>query len=125
MMDWFEKQIVGPLREIAKNWGNERSSIWNEVRKEHLKKFPACAICGREDVQMNVHHIHPFHVRPDLELASENLITLCRDHHFDFGHLRSWKSWNANIREDAMIWSNRFKNRPGSKEDYFNLGYKD
>ncbi len=52
-MDWFEKQIVGPLREIAKNWGGKRSSLWNAVRKEHLKKFPACAICGREDVQVN------------------------------------------------------------------------
>jgi len=114
-MDWFEKQIVGPLREIAKNWGGKRSSLWNDVRKEHLKKFPACAICGREDVQMNVHHIHPFHVRPDLELAPDNLITLCRDHHFDFGHLRMWKSWNVNIREDALIWSNRFKNRLDQK----------
>jgi hypothetical protein len=47
-----------------------------------------------------------------LELDRANLITLCRDHHFWFGHLGSWSSWNANVREDAAIWRAKIANRP-------------
>jgi 5-methylcytosine-specific restriction protein A len=67
-----------------------RSPHWSTVRKRHLEKFPTCAVCGG-NVKLQVHHRHPFHLHPELELEESNLITLCeapgRNCHLIFGHL--------------------------------------
>lgn len=88
-----------------------RSSRWPKVRAEHLRRHPLCDVCsGRDDIQ--VHHVEPFHKRPDLELEPSNLVTLCRRHHFLVGHLEEWRSWNSWVREDAATWAKRLKARP-------------
>lgn len=56
--------------------GAKRSPRWRAVRREHLKHHPTCAACGGS-VKLQVHHLIPFHVAPDLELDPSNLITLC------------------------------------------------
>ena len=81
-------------------FGGERSSKWPAVRNYFVKLHPACEACGSKD-SLNVHHIIPFHERPDLELDLTNLITLCRDHHFSLGHFRNWSKSNPNVRRDA------------------------
>jgi len=81
-------------------FGAARSSKWSAVRRDFLKLHPACEACGSTD-DLNVHHIQPFNVAPELELDPTNLITLCRKHHFEVGHLGNWKSANATVREDA------------------------
>lgn len=63
----------------------ERSSEWQAVRNDFVKRNPFCAACGSIK-SLNVHHIEPFHLRPELELDEWNLITLCRRHHFEIGH---------------------------------------
>ena len=63
----------------------ERSSEWQAVRNDFVKRHPFCAACGSNKA-LNVHHIEPFHLRPELELDEWNLITLCRRHHFEIGH---------------------------------------
>jgi hypothetical protein len=91
----------------------ERSGEWRRVRDQFVEKFPVCAACGRS-AALNVHHVIPFHVRPDLELDEWNLITLCREHHFRIGHdpdgpwrskKPSWSASNPLVREHAEQFS--------------------
>lgn len=85
-----------------------RSSEWVQVRSDFVRKHPRCEACGSTS-NLNVHHIIPFHQRPDLELVDDNLITLCREHHFRIGHdpdgkgprKPSWLESNPNVRRDA------------------------
>ena len=111
MKEWYNEQIVGPIREFAKNHGSERSPQWNSVRKEHIRYNCECVVCGTKK-GLQVHHVIPFHVMPEEELNPKNLITLCAKHHFLFGHLNYWKSWNPNVRQDSIIWQNKLDSRP-------------
>ena len=101
----------------VKNWlfpdklfGALRSSQWPRIRKEQLAKFPYCQICGKRGLfkGLEAHHIQPFHLMPFLELDPENLITLCRTHHYEWGHFFSWKSFNKDVKQDVL----RIKSRP-------------
>lgn len=91
-----------------------RSSEWVQVRSEFVRKHPRCEACG-STANLNVHHVVPFHERPDLELDEGNLITLCREHHFRIGHdpdgkgpmKPSWLLSNPNVRSDAAAWKSR------------------
>ena len=81
-----------------------RSPKWRSVRAEHIKNNPYCAACGRKD-GLEVHHIVPYHINPDLELEPSNLITLCGKYcHFIFGHFMDWKSWNENVVRDSTLY---------------------
>jgi len=95
--------------------GSKRSSKWRKVRKKYLKKFPRCAVCG-ESKKLELHHILPYHLAPDLELDPRNFITLCsagkygiKNCHSLFGHRGRWTKFNPNVREDAYIWSRRLR----------------
>ena len=79
-----------------------RSDKWPEVRKAHLKEEPVCQWCGGSE-KLQVHHIAPFHLHPELELDDINLITLCeegpgRDCHLTHGHLGNFFDFNPAIR---------------------------
>jgi len=96
-----------------------RSPQWHKVEKEHLAKKPACQWCGakveldengkpKKDVQpkLQVHHIKPFHLHPELELDPSNFITLCEEGgylncHLFHGHNGDWKSFNDKVREEC------------------------
>lgn len=97
--------------------GSKRSSRWPTVRKAHLAEHPECAVCGGTK-KCEVHHVHPFHLKPELELDPTNLITLCESKsngitcHLTVGHLGSYKSFNKDVKEDAATWAKKFKNRP-------------
>ena len=90
---------------VARRHGHERSPQWSRVRREHLLREPACVACGHKGRGLQVHHIKPFHLHPQLELDPRNLITLCelkgRDHHLLLGHLNSWESYNERVRDDV------------------------
>lgn len=91
---------------------NNRSKLWPAKRKEHLDKYPCCAVCGSY-IRPEVHHIIPFHVDPSKELEDTNLITLCGKYcHFVFGHLMNWSSWNTDILSDSQIFNKKINNRP-------------
>lgn len=78
----------------------ERSSGWSKVRAAYVREHPTCEACGTIK-DLNVHHIKPFHLRPELELDPDNLITLCRTDHFYVGHRGNWSKENPNCRQDA------------------------
>ena len=97
--------------------GTARSGHWPTVRKHHLEMHPTCALCGGT-AKLEVHHIRPFHLHPDLELDPSNLVTLCEANkdgvncHLLFGHLGNFKSFNVDVLEDAKQWLKKIANRP-------------
>jgi 5-methylcytosine-specific restriction endonuclease McrA len=91
-----------------------RSPLWPAVRKAWLKTSSTCAACGSAD-KLEVHHIEPYHQRPDLELVASNFITLCENGgncHLFVGHLKNWKSYNKNVKEDAAVVLKKIRTRP-------------
>ncbi len=98
-----------------REFGAVRSAKWPQVEKEFIKNNPTCLVCGKKGSllnPLNVHHLTPFHKDISLELVNSNLRTLCRQHHFLFGHLMSWASWNSDLDTDSRIWNDKLKNRP-------------
>lgn len=95
---------------------SKRSNKWAAIRAAHLILQPLCAVCnGKEKLQ--VHHKEPFHLKPELELNPDNLITLCEGStncHILFGHLKNFKSYNVNVVEDAAQWNKKLIERPKS-----------
>ena len=81
----------------------KRSNHWPTVEKHFREAHPTCAACGGNK-RLNIHHIKPFHIFPQLELDPTNLITLCmgtKECHLRLGHLGDFKFWNPNIIKDA------------------------
>ncbi len=94
--------------EAAKH-GVARSDKWPTVRKHHLQLEPLCQWCGSA-THVEVHHIAPFHLRPELELEPTNHITLCEndplkaDCHYHHGHNgTSWKDFNPAVRAECAV----------------------
>lgn len=90
------------LRESAKA---ARSPEWRSVEKGKVEAQKVCEICG-SSVRLQVHHVEPFYVKPDMELDPSNLVVLCMDTnecHFKVGHGggmgHGWKGWNPLIRQ--------------------------
>ena len=113
--------IIKHLVDAAKGkhpLSSKRSGHWPAARKAHLEKFPTCAVCGSAD-DLEVHHIRPFHLHPDLELDPSNFVTLCESKrvaglncHIIFGHLGNFRSWNVNVLADAAQWLLKITSRP-------------
>lgn len=82
--------------------GAQRSPQWERKERE-FKAGKVCAACGT-DRELEVHHLEPFHLHPELELEDGNLIVLCRIDHFVFGHFHNWKLWNPNCRKDVELY---------------------
>ena len=101
--------------------GTKRSGEWPKVRKEFLEKNPTCKLCGGKK-ELEVHHVRPFHLHPELELNPVNLITLCENKadgvncHLLFGHLGNFKSFNVAVEIDAINWNRKIMYRPASEE---------
>lgn len=80
-----------------------RSPQWATVRKQHLIKQPTCRACNGVE-KLQVHHIKPFHLFPELELVDHNLITLCehpdKECHLILGHHGNFKKYNPSVLTD-------------------------
>ena len=92
------------VRRVGKH-AAKRSPRWPRCERAHLRIFPTCAACGAR-ARVQVHHVIPFHVAPELELEPMNLITLCEPigpggHHLALGHRGNWKKFNPTVRADA------------------------
>jgi hypothetical protein len=94
---WLPRQLR-PREILAQR---QRAGAWRRVRAAYLKKYPACAACGRT-TNLIVHHIFPVAVAPELEFTENNLITLCETPcHFVFGHFFSYHCYNKDVRQMA------------------------
>lgn len=102
----------------VKTHGKARSPGWPHVRRDFLAKHPKCVVCGGTK-KLEVHHVLPFHLHPELELVGSNLITLCEGHtgdvncHLFVGHLMNFSSFNKDVRANAAYWRSKIKRRPG------------
>ena len=94
--------------------GTRRSNKWRKVRAQFLKDNPRCAICSSK-LLIEVHHCIPFHIAPDIELDTDNLITLCENKkygincHLLVGHLGNYKRVNTQVKIDAITWNLKIK----------------
>jgi hypothetical protein len=69
---------------------------WRQVSRAYRARHPRCALCHR-DKNIEAHHIVPWHKSAELRYDDNNLISLCRDDHFKFGHFNNWKLSNPGI----------------------------
>lgn len=96
--------------------GASRSPKWPETRAEHIERHSRCCVCGGRS-RLEVHHIIPFHVAPDLELDHGNLMTLCMAGkrglkcHLLIGHLGNFRRVNPSVRSDAAEWRVKLEGR--------------
>jgi len=91
------KYIYSIIRE--KNKSRNRSAKWNNVRDNFIKSNPFCAACGTKE-KLQVHHISPFYLHPELELDEKNLISLCmskNECHLAIGHGGSFRYYNPRV----------------------------
>lgn len=131
-LDEFEHVAVARHGDMWTVEATPRSSLWPKMQRDHLKAEPACLACGLKRTwqgikrgwrRNEVHHLRPFHKRPDLELAdgppraadrrplddpaaldeqpAANLATFCREHHFRIGHDGDWLGYNEHALADA------------------------
>jgi hypothetical protein len=120
--DAIKDRIVGKAPKGAK-----RASGWRKVRKQHLKNHPRCYVCGSKK-KIEVHHIVPFHVAPDLELEPDNMMTLCErkkygiNCHLLIGHFGNYQRVNTNCRTDAVTWRSKLGYAQKALEDDLNKG---
>ena len=89
--------------------GQVRSPEWPAFRARFIHG-KHCAACGTRKA-LEAHHKLPL-LFGGAELDDANLIALCRDCHFTFGHLRSWFSYNPKVEEDCAIYLEKVTNRP-------------
>ena len=72
---------------------------WQWCRRVFLKKVGKVCVCCGSTKHIQVHHILPRHIRPDLVVDMTNLIALCKDCHFHIGHLNSYFTYNSMVYE--------------------------
>lgn len=109
-MGWLS--FLGVTNDNGRIFGVPRSWQWPRVRAEWLETHDSCAVCGTNK-ELQVHHVHPYHLQPTMELDAHNLITLCEHNrcHLAFGHLYDWRSWNPDVVRDATIWRTKIRHR--------------
>ena len=108
-----DKKLVKNLNEDVRvgKPAVKRSPHWESVRNLHLKNNSVCAACGKTN-NLQVHHIRPFHLFPELELDLGNLITLCEvfvdnddsgddNHHLQLGHGGDFHKNNTKVLDDV------------------------
>ena len=95
-------------RFLGKTPGKKRSSKWRGVRNSYLARWRYCESCGGTK-KLEVHHVVPFHERPDLELEPSNLMVLCRAKkygiscHLLIGHKGNYRLINPDAYQTARM----------------------
>lgn len=91
-----------------------RNPGWESFRREIIKGQPACEASGVA-WELEVHHLLPVHLRPDLEMVRDNCMVLTRTLHFWLGHYGNWASYNPRARKEAATFLKRVLHRPKPK----------
>lgn len=78
-----------------------RSPKWRAVRDRFFRENPRCAFkgCTYDGPHFSVHHLKPYHLFPELELDTSNLVTVCSgddspNHHLYVAHDGNFRNWN-------------------------------
>lgn len=102
LRDFFDPAVFG---------GAKRSPKWRQTKKAFAKFSPKICPCGSKK-RIQLHHVIPFHIAPELELDFSNLIWLCSKCHLLIAHLRFFPSWNEDVRKDMEWLKQKITNRP-------------
>lgn len=99
------KHIVNVARAFIHETGKKvaRSGRWPAVERAKRKAQPTCEACGGT-TRLQVHHVAPFHLHPELELEPTNLIVLCMgpaEDHLLIGHGDSFQHYCPDVRQLA------------------------
>ena len=108
--------LISKYREKKKE--KERSPQWSAVR-DHFLEGKKCAACGSKK-NLQVHHVKPFHLYPELELDVTNLIVLCMDKydcHLRLGHGNNFSRFCSKIREFALHTLNNPRDRKSIEKE--------
>jgi hypothetical protein len=73
-----------------------------------------CAWCHTTE-NLNVHHITPQSVAPELANVPANWIVLCRRCHFSLGHRCNWQWYNPEVEAICGRYTNRLPCVPGAQ----------
>lgn len=121
MFTTLKNAIFGaPQDAPIKAAGMKRSSQWYAKRTAFIKQNPRCKYCGFSNVKfLEVHHIKPFHLFPELELVESNWVVVCaagsvHNCHLLHAHLGNFESYNPDIEADAKIMQDKMSARPKS-----------
>jgi 5-methylcytosine-specific restriction endonuclease McrA len=73
---------------------------WNNFKRQFKMRYHplSCAICDSID-KREFHHIKPFSEDHTLFTDLGNIMILCRNCHFHYGHLGNWQNHNPDIKE--------------------------
>lgn len=78
----------------------------SKAKKAYLQDNMQCVLCGAE-ANLEVHHIVPVHLAPELACDPNNFITLCdygnKGCHYKFGHLCCFTKFNPKIQELVLM----------------------
>lgn len=96
-----DDETVGPIAFGATTHGEPRSPQWPGVRNKFAAEHPLCECCGAKTQE--IHHKHPFHLKPELELDPDNLIALCKRCHLLIGHLGNFQNYNPDVVKHVKI----------------------
>lgn len=77
-------------RNVRKQWAVRKALL------NHRKNNPVCAATGSTK-RLEVHHLLPVSVRPELAGDPTNLITLERKVHLVIGHAGNYKNYVTNV----------------------------
>ena len=101
----------------------KRSGKWRALEKKFLAQHNACEVCGTSK-HLQVHHIKPFHLYPELELEESNLIVVCMDSkecHLRIGHGGNFKDFCPEIKKYAQ----EIKNKEKTFEQIYEIAKKE
>jgi len=77
----------------------------NKAKAKYIKDNRQCVLCGATD-NLEVHHIIPVSVCPELACEPANFMTLCdygnEGCHCHFGHLGAFIRFNPNLQAYVM-----------------------
>ncbi len=121
-------QITKPSKDVAKVFGgiDKMMATFTDKATGKLKSLPEIIkLVGKAadrqggTKKVEVHHIQPFHIRPDLELDPSNLLTLCEakrygvNCHLAWGHAGDYRAVNTDVERDAERWASLLDRRKG------------
>lgn len=72
---------------------------WLDIARKYRRHNPICEVCGSNN-SIEIHHIKPAALYPNLIYDETNLISLCRkgnNCHLRFGHNGNYNNYNPDI----------------------------
>jgi len=98
-----------------RTFGAQRSPQFAQLSRDMIAEAGGLCRMGMHKPTLlnplNSHHLKSFHEFPEDELKKENLIVLCRFHHFLHAHLKNWSDSNSDILVECNALNNKIMHK--------------